>query len=332
MNDSFLDLDYAELEAKLVASLSQALYPRSITLPTGWKPESESSRLEAPFGLLVVIMTKPNGVSHDEIFRRNNPALLCATVCGPDDSIKDGDGWRNPDRTFRNWWIENRNHFHGVNHILLVEYDVVINCDLLTHFGPALLKVGGMAGRNVKRHGDDWAHWGDIPKLKSYGNIDSFVGIAPFAVVCINREAFDHLCQPKYDAVYREDILSEFRTPTLIRDLGYPITELCGLQYCEWHVNLLSERVMLAQAPLKPDLWHPVKFPLAEGGLIGQWGAKLANEINPPDGGYLGMDLTTMDAKDWFARSMAIVESGRWLPAEIKPGSPSQAYHLPPTI
>jgi hypothetical protein len=71
------------------------------------------------------------------------------------------------------------------------------------------------------------------------------------ACVMISADALDYLASPDLDGVYNADILSELRTPTLLRAGGFDV-----IQVPEW-VN-----VQAARRPMPPDfsgIFHPLK-------------------------------------------------------------------------
>jgi hypothetical protein len=199
---------------------------------------------------LVILGTESQGFPHLEVIQSANPGLIIHTeiLPDPDDAAARQTAWRNCDRNLTNWWIDNRESV-SKSRVLFLEWDTFANVDLRT-IVPGDFR--GIAGAFVKRligH-RAWLGFRETESLPPAAQPFA-IGIEPMACVMISADALDYLARPDLDGVYNGDILSELRTPTLLRAGGFDV-----IQVPEW------ANVQAARRPMPADfsgIFHPLK-------------------------------------------------------------------------
>lgn len=199
---------------------------------------------------LVILGTESQGFPHLEVIQSANPGLIIHTeiLPDPDDDAARQTAWRNCDRNLTNWWIDNRESV-ATSRVLFLEWDTFANVDLRT-IVPREFR--GIAGAFVKRligH-RAWLGFREMDRLPASAQPFA-IGIEPMACVMISADALDYLASPNLDDVFNADIISELRTPTILRAGGFEVK-----QVPEW-VNVQAARRRMPEG--FTGIFHPVK-------------------------------------------------------------------------
>lgn len=190
-----------------------------------------------------VLMTSYDevGFPHLDALRESNP-LADIHIC-IDDGEEDRDfKWRNPDWFIREWWKRYRGAVR-TSRVALLEYDALVTAPLPD------IEVRGVAGAQLKRPGDDWYWWDERRKLGRI--LRHAVGVVPMGVIFLSAEAMDRLADEEWDYLYRLDLFSEMRLPSIIKACGLPVIQ----------TSLPDVGTIPITPRPEPGIYHPVKIP-----------------------------------------------------------------------
>lgn len=208
--------------------------------------------MDAPaYDFEVVWMTSgDHGVPHAEAIDLSNPNLSKWVHDSGDHSLG-SDGWRNCDRSIREFWKGAREHVHA-KRVLFLEWDALVTIDLRTIFPAGALRYPGIEGVGVKslvRDGRSWGPMKEANRLPAEMRLAA-CGIAPLAVLMISSEALGAIIDPKFDPLFEADIFCELRLPSLLKWLGFAISDNPALS------NVKPGPILY---PTEPGIFHAVK-------------------------------------------------------------------------
>jgi len=172
----------------------------------------------------VMLTTAATGTPHLAALKRANPGLVihvCETQDAPSEDLR-LDAWRNCDRNLREWWKTHRNAV-ATERVIFLEYDVFCNVDL-RDVVPGKSPISGMVGAALKTPVRDAGWWpfreaAALPKpMQAFA-----VGMAPFAVLVVDRPALDAVADAAWDGLFEADVFCELRMPSLLRFLGFSV-------------------------------------------------------------------------------------------------------------
>lgn len=168
------------------------------------------------------------GTPHADALAATNPGLRAHVKTSLETGLE---GWRNPDRNIRDWWLQNRATVE-TGRVLFLEYDVRAHLPLVTLF-PNDGAFTGIEGCHLKmpvRDGRSWKPFEETDRLPR--TLQSYaVGLAPLAILMICRKSLDAAADPGFDELFSRDIFSELRLPTVIRWAGFPCMENARLAH-----------------------------------------------------------------------------------------------------
>ena len=152
--------------------------------------------------------------------------------------------WRNSDRSIRDWWRANQSKVKS-EHLLLLEWDAL--CTSLEFEFPILgMGVSATKDRDTDK---DWYWWHEVDKLPPDLRAHA-IGVAPLGAILFHRNALDWMAEPRFDEVYKSDVMCEVRTPTVIRSGGFVVEGIAELRNCIWGYPEVDLAV--------PGIWHRV--------------------------------------------------------------------------
>lgn len=189
------------------------------------------------------------GTPHARALQAANPGAEIHTWTAPDTGR---DGWKNCDRNIREWWrakwMEVRSEW-----VLFLEWDVFCDVPISSVITVPRKGVGMVVPRlfSVVADRRRWMAFEEVPKLPR--EIQSLaIGGMPNAAVMLSLDALEAVLDPRWDAVFAEDILSELRLGTVVRASGFKVVS-----------DPLWKDV--GTVPLDPEkcrggIFHPVKM------------------------------------------------------------------------
>ena len=210
-----------------------------------------------PFFEVVVTSTQRFREPHAKALRDSNEGLAIHSNILPtlEDRPARNHAWRNCDRYLRAWWDRYRQTV-ATDHVLFLEGDVYVNCDLTELFhGPWMecdLVAAGL--RYQVRDRRTWFGFREMDRLP-VAMTDAAIGVEPLAVMMLSRRALDRLLWTDYDAVFNDDIFCELRLPTCVQHAGGEVG---------FHPRL-HDVGCLPTLPRRGErgIWHPVKTEVA---------------------------------------------------------------------
>lgn len=202
---------------------------------------------------IVIMTTAVSGTPHERALRDSNPGIpihVRESIQGEGADLETR--WYNCDRNIRAWWRSMR-ELVCAREVLFLEYDVFCNVDLTSLIRPLPLHAGIAAAKIMSGVRDRRSFWpfADIPRLPREMTALA-CATAPLAVLLISRRALDAIIDPRYDAVFEDNVFAEVRLPTVIRHAGFS-----PIEYPLPDVGCV---------PFRPGgrsgIFHPVKEPV----------------------------------------------------------------------
>lgn len=197
----------------------------------------------------VVVMTSGvRGTPHAEALAASNPGLVTWVKTSAEMGLE---GWRNPDRNIRDWWIANRGAV-ATRRVLFIEYDVLVKMDLREIF-PASARWRGIEGCHLMqpvRDGRMFEPFREVNRLPATMRPWA-IGLVPLAILMISVDALDEAAKEEHNALFAADVFSEMRLPTVIRAAGHRVG-----------VNARLSHITPATIPYPAEavgIWHGVK-------------------------------------------------------------------------
>lgn len=191
-----------------------------------------------------VIYTSFKEYIHYEHLKKYNPNAQIM-LCDISHNLPRDYAWRNSDSMIRNWLKLN---FDKIEHdrIMLIEWDVFINRPL-----PDIQFQGVMAKVVITPQTErTWVWFRETERL---GTLKQFAsGIVPLAFLVLDKQSCKTLIDPKFDAIFSQDIFCELRTSSVLRSENIPITQMSfPIPYVSLNKNFANLD--------EPNFYHPVK-------------------------------------------------------------------------
>jgi hypothetical protein len=136
--------------------------------------------------------------------------------------------------------------------VVFLEYDVLVRADLAAALGRPRPGVGVVGARVLQGVRD--AHWIGFREVEALPEDlrAGAIGITPFAVFAVSREAMDELIHPEWDGLFAGDFLSELLPTTVLASMGFGIGQAADLR------NVTTTR-MAYPGDDAVGIFHPVK-------------------------------------------------------------------------
>jgi len=166
------------------------------------------------------------GLPWQDDFTASNPGVVQHVHTGAETSDF---AWRNCHRLARAWWAEHRETV-VTPWVVFLEYDVLVRADLAVALGRPRPGVGVVGARVLQGVRD--AHWigfREVERLPDEMQAGA-IGVTPFAVFAVVREAMDELIHPHWDELFGEDFLSELLPTTVLASMGFGIGQAADLR------------------------------------------------------------------------------------------------------
>ncbi len=205
--------------------------------------------------------TKEVLLPHIDWLKKTNPDVDIKVIVSEDAPEGKRYNWKNGDQPLRKWWLENRKTVSS-EVIAVIEWDTFVSREL-----PSLPDSLDLAGKQVffenpkirnkwERkimedpgwHSDNWWWWPEIPRLDLLEN-EKATGLISFGAFFMRRWVLDSICKPRWDEVYKKDIVSELRFPSIAGVEGARVGEI-HLPFVEWHETALGD---------EPGIYHGIK-------------------------------------------------------------------------
>lgn len=189
--------------------------------------------------------TKKVLLPHIKWLLKSNPNIDYKIIIGEDSIHGQIYNWKNSDQVLRNWWKEN-SHSVKNEYIAVIEWDTLVACKL-----PEIPEEYDLVGamkfdenpdlrgkwksklmRDPSWQEENWMWWPDIPKLNLKDN-QRAIGLVSFGAMFMRKKVLDDICNECCDSIYREDILSELRFPTLASLFGNKVGKI-DLPFVSW--------------------------------------------------------------------------------------------------
>lgn len=183
-------------------------------------------------------------------------------------------GWKNNDVLLRDWWSKNREQITCTK-LLYIEHDVLITTKITDEMFTDGVRTSTMFykdGINASPEeswsnvGWWWSSDGDKLPLKLKQTPASTIP----TILFFHTSVLDLLILPEWDDVYREDIISEIRLPTLFYyyklpmynwdpNIGYMRNTCLPID-----INTEDPVVLNKIKNLEPGIYHPIKSTLKD--------------------------------------------------------------------
>jgi hypothetical protein len=206
---------------------------------------------------MVWMTTEAMGVPHAQAMAHANPGLITHVHAAPNAASEKEriQAWRNCDRNLLDWWRQHGSEEVQTDRVLVLEWDVFTNVNLLDGWVPPA-RWKGIVCPAIKSPVLDpgWPVFAEIDRLPRELRAWA-IGAVPFAAMMVSREVLDQIALPIWDEVFASDIFCELRMPTIARAMGHPVQS-----FRPWSDVQVPGRQMPAGFQ---GMWHPEKRRLA---------------------------------------------------------------------
>lgn len=214
--------------------------------------------------LILTHVDKKNGeilTPHLNFFIENNQDVDVFVVVGEDSSRGKRYNWRNADQSLRKWWLSNGFRVK-TKYVAVIEWDTLVNKSL-----PDIPREFDLVGKWVLKepkhlngvffpkrmcdpewNQDHWYWWPEIKRL-GLGETQTAYGLVSFGCLLMRRWVLDSICDQRWDDVYKKDIVSELRFPSVAAAQGARIG-IIALPYVHHSTMEYTN---------EQEIYHPIK-------------------------------------------------------------------------
>jgi len=166
------------------------------------------------------------------------------------------EAWKNSDRILRQI-IKDNDIINQIiyNNILLLEWDVYLNIPV-----PDLQFESYMA-KYILSTPNNWCWWPEVKNMPQEFQ-EYAIGSPMFGVIAVKKYVLQELLNDKYNTFFNLNIISELRTPTIIKSLGYtpsPFPDYFSQSIFDGPEHNLSTHNLTTH---RYGIFHPIKHRL----------------------------------------------------------------------